>query len=199
MNREKPKQARSTLTVDLISEATIQVLDGHDAKFTTNHIADRSGFSVGTLYRYFPDKGAILRSVARRGKERTSKRALEVIETSQHSDAEALIQDVIEVSMALFSGRSRATHRMRELLQSDEVMVAEMAQARLMIMRRLHDRLMEIEPDRFVPISDENLDAASESYKAVLLTLGRRNSDNVVSSQTRSKLVVAFLDAMSSG
>jgi AcrR family transcriptional regulator len=33
---------------------------------TTNHIAERAGVSVGSLYKYFPNKASILAEVARR-------------------------------------------------------------------------------------------------------------------------------------
>lgn len=44
-----------------ILEAAAQVVaQGGEAAFTTNHIAERAGVSIGTLYQYFPDKSAIL-------------------------------------------------------------------------------------------------------------------------------------------
>ncbi len=55
--RERPIQARSTVTVEAISEATIQVLLRHGAeRLTTTWVAERAGVSVGTLYRYDPNK-----------------------------------------------------------------------------------------------------------------------------------------------
>ena len=44
--RKTPIQARSTVTVDAISEATIQVLLRHGAeRLTTTRVADRAGVS----------------------------------------------------------------------------------------------------------------------------------------------------------
>ena len=57
--RKQPVQARSETTVLAIHEASIQVLlsVGY-RKLTTTRVAERAGVSVGTLYQYFPNRGA---------------------------------------------------------------------------------------------------------------------------------------------
>ena len=62
--RKTPLQARSTITVEAISEATIQVLLSHGAdRLTTTRVAQRAGVSVGTLYQYYPNKQSLLFAV----------------------------------------------------------------------------------------------------------------------------------------
>ena len=62
--RKTPVQARSTVTVEAISEATIQVLLSHGTeRFTTTRVAQRAGVSVGTLYQYYPNKRSLLFAV----------------------------------------------------------------------------------------------------------------------------------------
>jgi AcrR family transcriptional regulator len=65
--RRNPQQARARDTVETIFEATARIIEreGRDA-LNTNHIAERAGISVGTLYQYFPNKDAILVAMARR-------------------------------------------------------------------------------------------------------------------------------------
>jgi AcrR family transcriptional regulator len=59
--RKQPQQARSTELVSIILEAAIQVLAKEGAqRFTTARVAEKAGFSVGSLYQYFPNKAAIL-------------------------------------------------------------------------------------------------------------------------------------------
>ncbi|WP_028656128.1 TetR/AcrR family transcriptional regulator [Nocardioides sp. J54] len=59
--RKAPQQARSREMVERIVAAGRQVLveHGYDA-FSTNRVAAAAGVSPGSLYQYFPDKGAIL-------------------------------------------------------------------------------------------------------------------------------------------
>ena len=69
--RRTPIQARAADTVELILEATTQILQKEGrAALNTNHIAQRAGISIGTLYQYFPNKHAILIELAQREIER---------------------------------------------------------------------------------------------------------------------------------
>ncbi|HYH21983.1 MAG TPA: TetR/AcrR family transcriptional regulator [Azospirillum sp.] len=44
-----------------IFEATVQILDTEGEKrLTTNRVAERAGFSIGTLYQYFPSMESVL-------------------------------------------------------------------------------------------------------------------------------------------
>ncbi|WP_429197303.1 TetR/AcrR family transcriptional regulator [Luteibacter sp. W1I16] len=62
--RKSPRQARSTVTVAAIFEATFQVLLSEGiARLTTTRVAQRAGVSVGTMYQYFPHKQALLYAV----------------------------------------------------------------------------------------------------------------------------------------
>jgi AcrR family transcriptional regulator len=65
--KKLPKQTRSRLTFDAIVDACAQLLceRGYGA-LTTNHIAERAGVSIGSLYEYFSDKDAIVYEVVRR-------------------------------------------------------------------------------------------------------------------------------------
>lgn len=65
--RKTPLQARSTVTVEAIHTATIQVLlaDGV-GRLTTTRVAERAGVSVGTMYQYYPHKQALLFAIVER-------------------------------------------------------------------------------------------------------------------------------------
>lgn len=69
--RHRPQQARSQERVDLILDTAAEFIAevGYEA-VTTNAIAERAAISVGSLYRYFSDKEAILRGLTVRHLER---------------------------------------------------------------------------------------------------------------------------------
>ena len=64
--RRQPRQARSQERVRRILAAAEElfVAGGVGSTTTTNAIAARAGVPIGSLYQFFPDKGAILRSLA---------------------------------------------------------------------------------------------------------------------------------------
>ncbi|MFT4625949.1 MAG: AcrR family transcriptional regulator [Myxococcota bacterium] len=66
-SRKRPKQARSRATVEAILDATAELLVRHglDA-LTTNHVADRAGVSVGSVYQYFPNKSSLVAGLVER-------------------------------------------------------------------------------------------------------------------------------------
>jgi AcrR family transcriptional regulator len=59
--RTNPQQERAIATINSILEASKRVLlsQGYE-RFTTNRVAAASGFNIGTVYRYFPDKENII-------------------------------------------------------------------------------------------------------------------------------------------
>ncbi len=68
--RLTPKQPRGQKRVDLILDTAAELFAevGYETA-TTNAIAERAGISIGSLYRYYPDKAAILKAWACRYEE----------------------------------------------------------------------------------------------------------------------------------
>lgn len=48
------------MVADLLEGATRVLEDRGAGGFTTNHVAEATGASIGSLYQYFPNKGALL-------------------------------------------------------------------------------------------------------------------------------------------
>jgi AcrR family transcriptional regulator len=68
--RNKPKQARSLKRFNHILDTAAALFEaqGYDA-VTTNHIAAEADVSIGSLYRFFPNKEAILEALIDRYRE----------------------------------------------------------------------------------------------------------------------------------
>ena len=103
--RKSPVQARSSVTVEAILEATIQVLlkDGKE-RLTTTRVAERAGVSVGTLYQYFPNKSALLQAALQRHMD-------EVAGAVERVCREQRGKPLIEMATALIDGYFAAKMR----------------------------------------------------------------------------------------
>jgi AcrR family transcriptional regulator len=95
--RKTPVQARSAVTVQAITEATVQVLLSHGTdRLTTTKVAKRAGVSVGTLYQYFPNKQSLLFAVLERHLDKVSAAVEGACERACHLPLAAMVQDVVE-------------------------------------------------------------------------------------------------------
>ena len=105
--RRSPRQARAAQTVASIVEAAAQILEkGGLAAFTTNAVAERAGVSIGTLYRYFPDKASILRALAQRETEAHRSAVMAVLDGG--SPDVARDRAIIRAFVQAFAGRTKA-------------------------------------------------------------------------------------------
>lgn len=74
--RKTPRQERARATVDVILQAAAYILKREGwAGLTTNHVADRAGVNIASVYQYFPNKSAIVEALRRAHVEQT-RRAL---------------------------------------------------------------------------------------------------------------------------
>ncbi len=95
--RKTPVQARSTVTVKAISEATIQVLLTHGAdRLTTTRVAGRAGVSVGTLYQYYPNKRSLLFAVFEDHLNKVSRTVELACEDARDKALSEMIRQVVE-------------------------------------------------------------------------------------------------------
>ena len=69
--RKRPVQQRSNHTVETILATVERILEREGIeRLTTGHVAERAGFSVGTVYQYFPNKHAMISALADQGQQR---------------------------------------------------------------------------------------------------------------------------------
>jgi AcrR family transcriptional regulator len=93
--------------VDVILEAAAQVLEtAGEPGFNTNAIAERAGVGIGSIYRYFPDKHAILVEMGRREMARVG--AQLSINAAPQPDTVAPDRQAIRTFLRAFGERTRA-------------------------------------------------------------------------------------------
>jgi AcrR family transcriptional regulator len=106
-SRKNPEQARSRATVDVVIEAAAQLLEAAGERgFNTNAVAERAGVSIGTLYRYFPDKQAILLALARREMDAFNAAVASLL--AHGADDMARDRAIIRAFLQAFAGRTKA-------------------------------------------------------------------------------------------
>ncbi|MGA2988042.1 MAG: TetR/AcrR family transcriptional regulator [Terriglobia bacterium] len=122
--RKTPVQARSTVTVEAIYEATFQVLlaMGGPNRLTTTRVAERAGVSVGTLYRYFSNKQSLLLSVLKKHHDHVASAVELACRRNHGQQVSTMIESVVEafvdakmkrsdISMALYATAVGAQER----------------------------------------------------------------------------------------
>jgi AcrR family transcriptional regulator len=124
--RRKPRQARATDTVETIFGAAARIIerDGVDA-LNTNRIAEQAGIAIGTLYGYFPNKQAILLTMARRELEHTQRAIRDAIDAADPRTE--IGRSVIRALIQGFGGRNRLRRVLLETIVA-QGKYAELAQ-----------------------------------------------------------------------
>ena len=136
--RRTPRQVRSRRMVAAILEAAALVFVevGYE-NASTNHIARRAGVSVGSLYQFFPNKGALLASLQSQWTERLGAALDEVLDREAERDLGALIDDVLDVHARL----NAAPPGLLGLLLIAPALSPDGATVRATVQRRLEDIL----------------------------------------------------------
>jgi AcrR family transcriptional regulator len=96
-SRRQPKQSRARQTVEAILDAVVRILkrDGPKA-VNTNRIAEVAGVSIGSLYQYFPDKGAIFAALHQRHVEEIDRLVEKTLVQNARASLDELMRAMIE-------------------------------------------------------------------------------------------------------
>jgi AcrR family transcriptional regulator len=95
--RRRPAQRRALATVEAILDAVIRILkrEGFSA-LTTNRIAEVAGVSIGSVYQYFSDKGAIFAALHQRHIDEIDRLIASTLVKHAASPLEELIKALVE-------------------------------------------------------------------------------------------------------
>jgi AcrR family transcriptional regulator len=101
--RVEPVQARSTARVNALLDAASDAI--HDVGYellTTAMVAERAGASIGTVYRYFPDRVAVLQALASRNCDRVTHALAKRLERDKPASVSAHIDCVVDTLVDVF-------------------------------------------------------------------------------------------------
>ncbi len=109
--RKSPKQERSRATYEALVEAAAQVFirDGY-GEATTEAVAERAGVSIGSLYQYFPNKEALLVTLAGRHIDEGNERLAALLIGAVDRPLRDLLTEFVDALIALHHDRP-ALHR----------------------------------------------------------------------------------------
>lgn len=192
-NRRIPRQSRSQQRVDLILDTAADLFTeiGYEAT-TTNAIAERAQISIGSLYRYYPDKAAILHGLVNRYDEQI-RAVFDQIDTPDlvYLPPEVLIDRLLDPFLNFYI---RCPVYARLQLGSD--ISADIAGAFQLVDKETDDRITGIFR-RLVPQLDEKqariMTALCESQVKALTSLLSSNSDTAFREQITRETKRMFL------
>lgn len=131
-------------------EATAQVLERDGStRFTTNHIARRAGYSIGTLYRYFPHKKAILMRIVETEVRRQEDSMRRVLAASDDASGELVIEGAIDTMIQPFASHSHARRSILQELIRDMEFIAATHETQSRLVHQFLTRLHQIDPLRY--------------------------------------------------
>ena len=114
--RTEPVQERSAVRIDrLLDAAAVLVDEVGIERITTAMVAERAGASIGTVYRYFPDRIALLQALRDRTVSRFRARVIEEL----HRNRSKAWWDGVESVVDAFAGLQRSEPGVR-VIRFDE-------------------------------------------------------------------------------
>jgi AcrR family transcriptional regulator len=165
--RKQPVQKRAQLTIDAIFEATSQIVDRDGVGgLTTNKIAAKAGFSVGTLYQYFSSKEAIFHAMSEHARALALRElesylfSIECTQDPSDIDPEIFVRDYVRICINGFSlgiSYRKAMNRLCWLVeQPDQTAqsVQTMVQRLMACLRYIeHPQIIELNETRWFVLS----------------------------------------------
>lgn len=166
--RVAPVQLRSTKRVSNILDAAAAYIAQHGYEtMTTAAIAESSGASIGTVYRYFPDRLAMLQTLAGRNQQR----ALDALEKAISEAAPQTLSDALDVVCDCMEGLFRDEPGYRSIRSGDPIDIRPVTEARMgnqELSQLMIEQFSESMGVRFDSAARLALETGFEAYDALL-------------------------------
>ena len=114
--RRQPEGPLATAAVEAIVVAAERVLDRHGIEgLTTNRIAETAGVSIGTLYRYFPHRDAVVATLYERYIARYAAILPAVLAAHGGAPLPVLLERIVDGYVEVFEAQPRIHARLFQL------------------------------------------------------------------------------------
>ncbi|QNW97089.1 TetR family transcriptional regulator [Acinetobacter seifertii] len=193
--RKSPVQARSTATIEVLHEATIQVLLKEGiVKCNTTRIAERAGVSVGSIYQYYPNRDSLLAAVLQRHLDSVAEKIEELCLKYEKTSIKTLISALVdEIILAKLSNPE----------ESKALYAISGERGGLDLSKRMNDRMLAAVSNLLESASDIEFDDSqivAEFVLGAIMGLIRRVLENQITDKVEQVLeshlklmVVAYL------
>ena len=187
--RKTPIQARSAVTVEAISEATIQVLLSHGAEhLTTTRIAARAGVSVGTLYQYYPNKQSLLFAVLENHLNNVAGKVEAACKSASHKPLAQMIKEMVEAFVDAKMERSDISVALYRV--SAEVGGAALAKRISQRSRKAVEAMLQTAPDTKSPLDNFAIDLMLAAMAGAIRSLLEGAPSRSAIRKSREQLVL---------
>jgi len=122
----RPRQKRALLTRQKILDATLELLEQTGIeKISTNLIARQAGVNIASLYKYFPDKYAILHELAQAFGQRQADLICAYLQEAElNSPIETVCDGLVDAVIEGTRGGKALVQLQRSLIASPELLQA---------------------------------------------------------------------------
>ncbi|MFF2276101.1 TetR family transcriptional regulator [Agromyces sp. NPDC058126] len=122
--RTEPTQRRSSQRLDALLDAAAEIVDESGfERLTTQMVAERAGASIGTVYRYFPDRVAVLYALRERSVRRYRERVADDMEGIELESWWTVVETALEACATMYRDEPGFTvvHAAQRELAEDDI------------------------------------------------------------------------------
>jgi len=183
MPRKSPVQARSAATIDVLHEATIQVLLKEGiVRCNTTRIAERAEVSVGSIYQYYPNRDSLLAAVLQRHLDSVAQQIEQLCLECKYGTVETIMNALVDQIL---------TAKLSDPEQSKALYAISGERGGIELSKQMNDRILKAIASLLETASDLHFDEnliVAEIILSVIMGSIRRVLENQVTHQVEQEL-----------
>jgi AcrR family transcriptional regulator len=193
--RKLPSQARSRALYAAILTASAELLERDGPDFALSNVAARAGVSPGSLYQYFPDRGALIAALIDWQIERDRASLEEWKRGLDGTSGAHLAESLVEGLLRLYGARPALLSHMVRLLEQ----LGREADVQAVVVDLCAELALQLRvafPDREGAACREAADAAVHGTLAIVRQVARESPDRLGDASFRARLLAVARAAL---